>query len=113
MKKVKRKEYSVNNLAVAFAIPFFGMLLVMLAGIGLVILITDYMFVGTLLAAVCYWVWFLVAGRDVVVLIVMFVLEALVFFKHRANFAGLMAGKELGMRASFAKKKNPGENRDA
>ena len=31
MNKVKRKQYSVNSLAVAFCIPFFGMLLVMLA----------------------------------------------------------------------------------
>ena len=31
MKKVNQKQYSVNNLAVAFAIPFFGMLMVMLA----------------------------------------------------------------------------------
>ena len=31
MKKVKHQQYSVNNLAVAFAIPFFGMLCVMLA----------------------------------------------------------------------------------
>ncbi len=31
MKKVKRKEYTVNYLALAFAIPFLGMLFVMLA----------------------------------------------------------------------------------
>lgn len=80
--------------------------LVMLVGIGLVILITDYMFVGTLMASVCYWVWFLMAGRDIVDLVVMFVLVAMVFWKHRANFARLVAGKELGCRASFLKKKH-------
>ena len=79
--------------------------LVMLAGIGLIILISDYMFVGTLMASVCYWVWFLVSGRDTVDLAVMFVLVALVFWKHRANFARLTAGKELGVRASFFQKK--------
>ena len=31
MKKVKHQQYTVNNLAIAFAIPFFGMLMVMLA----------------------------------------------------------------------------------
>ena len=31
MKKVERKKYTISNLAVAFTIPFFGMLMVMLA----------------------------------------------------------------------------------
>ena len=50
------------------------------------------------------------AGRTMGLPTGFLVLVALVFFKHGANFARLMAGKELGMRASFAKKKNPGEN---
>ena len=33
MKKVKREEYTVNYLAVAFLIPFLGMLLLMLVNI--------------------------------------------------------------------------------
>lgn len=82
------------------------LMLVMLAGIGICIVITDYMFVGTLLAAVCYWVWFLVRGRDTVDLVLMFLMVAMVFWKHRGNFARLIAGKELGMRASFLKKKD-------
>ena len=45
------------------------------------------------------------SGRDTVDLAVMFVLVALVFWKHRANFARLTAGKELGVRASFFQKK--------
>jgi len=85
--------------------------LVMLIGIGICIVITDYMFVGTLLAAVCYWVWFLVCGRNLADLILMFFMVAMVFFKHRANFARLIAGKELGMRASFLKKKEQPEEK--
>lgn len=79
--------------------------LILLAGIAVITFLSDYMFIGTLTAAAGYWVWFLLSGRSIWDLALMLVVVALIFWKHRNNFARFSAGKELGIRASFFKKK--------
>ena len=78
---------------------------ILLVGIAVITFLTDYMFIGTLTAAFGYWVWFLASGRSVWDLVLMLLVVALIFWKHRANFLRFTAGKELGIRASIFQSK--------
>ena len=79
--------------------------LILVAGVAVITFITDYMFIGTLSASVGYLVWCILTGRSGWDIAIMAATVALIFWKHRKNFARLVKGKELGIRASFFKKK--------
>ena len=78
--------------------------LILLAAVVIITFITDYMFIGTLSASVGYLVWCILTGRSIYDIIIVAIIIAQIFWKHRSNFARLAKGKELGIRASFIKK---------
>lgn len=80
--------------------------LVMLVGIGLILLLTDYMFIATLTAAVGYWLWYYFSGKSIADLAVLLGIVALIFWKHRSNFTRFFAGKENRMGISIFRKRN-------
>lgn len=77
--------------------------LVLLVGIAVLILLTDYMFIATLTATAGYWLWFYLSGKSLADVAILGVVVAMIFYKHRSNFARFFAGKELGLRSSFFK----------
>ena len=79
--------------------------LILVVGIAVITFITDYMFIGTLSASVGYLIWAIVTGRSGWDIAIMVLTVALIFWKHRKNFIRLFKGNELGVRASFLKKK--------
>ena len=84
-----------------------------MAGVAVITFITDYMFIGTLSASVGYLVWCILTGRSGWDIAIMAATVALIFWKHRKNFARLVKGKELGIRASFFKKKYRVDKKDS
>ena len=87
--------------------------LILVAGVAVITFITDYMFIGTLSASVGYLVWCILTGRSGWDIAIMAATVALIFWKHRKNFARLVKGKELGIRASFFKKKYRVDKKDS
>ena len=82
-------------------------------GVAVITFITDYMFIGTLSASVGYLVWCILTGRSGWDIAIMAATVALIFWKHRKNFARLVKGKELGIRASIFKKKYRVDKKDS
>ena len=64
-------------------------------------------------ASVGYLVWCILTGRSGWDIAIMAATVALIFWKHRKNFVRLVKGKELGIRASFFKKKYRVDKKDA
>ena len=87
--------------------------LILVAGVAVITFITDYMFIGTLSASVGYLVWCILTGRSGWDIAIMAATVALIFWKHRKNFARLVKGKELGIRASIFKKKYRVDKKDS
>ena len=87
--------------------------LILVAGVAVITFITDYMFIGTLSASVGYLVWCILTGRSGCDIAIMAATVALIFWKHRKNFARLVKGKELGIRASIFKKKYRVDKKDS
>ena len=81
------------------------MFLALLVGIAVITFLTDYLFIGNLAAIAGYWIWCLLAGFRPLELILLLGLVVLSFWKHRGNIARLIAGKEVGIRASLSKRK--------
>lgn len=75
--------------------------LILLATTLLITFISDYMFLGTLTASAAYWVWYVLSGRSLWDLAVMFCVVGLIFWKHRGNFRRFAEGREMGIRSSF------------
>ena len=75
--------------------------LLLLAWTAAVSCLSDYMFIGTLTAAVGYVVWFWLRGRPAWDLALMILSVGLIFWQHRKNFRRFFAGKELGLHATF------------
>ena len=87
--------------------------LILVAGVAVITFLTDYMFIGTLSASVGYLVWCILTGRSGWDIAIMAATVALIFWKHRKNFARLVKGKELGIRASIFKKKYRVDKKDS
>ncbi len=79
--------------------------LALLIGIVVVAFFTDHLFLGNLSAVAGFWLWCLFSGRGPVDLLLLGIAVALSFWRHRGNFSRLFAGKEKGIRTTFAEKR--------
>ena len=71
--------------------------LILAAVIVLVVLITDYIVVGTVTTVVSYPVFCLVT-RQFLAAAIIGVVSLVILFKHRANFVRILQGTEVGLR---------------
>ncbi len=82
---------------------FFFMLV---AGILLVALISDYIVMGTMLTMVSFPVFVFFFKSAIIMAILLALLSALIIFRHKKNLIDIIHGKERRISAVFKKKKS-------
>ena len=82
---------------------FFFMLV---AGILLVALISDYIVMGTMLTMVSFPIFVFFFKSAIIMAILLALLSALIIFRHKKNLIDIIHGKERKISAVFKKKKS-------
>lgn len=78
--------------------------IILVVGIFLVALISDYIVAGTMLTMVSFPVFNLILGHSLVAAILTALLSALIIFRHRKNLSDIFHGRERKISALFKKK---------
>lgn len=78
--------------------------LIVLAVVALVMLITDYLVLGTVAAVVMVPLWLGIAGQSLILGLILFAASAVILFKHRDNYIRILRGTEIGLRRTLTKK---------
>lgn len=96
---------------------FIGMTLAMDWKLGLMVMLvtlivtvlTDYIVVGTTFTIIAVPIWRGIMARSILLAGILCIATVIILYKHRKNYVRIKNGTEIGLRATFNKKKNKNE----
>jgi len=78
--------------------------LIMLVMVAVVMLVTDYLVLGTVSAAVIVPLYSGIAEQSLSLALILCIASVVILIKHRDNYTRILSGTEIGLRRTLTKK---------